>query len=92
MIYSEPIRTWDWHPKLKAKRTENPKLKPKVLGLMGRDDPTYEVNEASGLGVIIDIEALNKINFEVDKEGSSNWEWYSHLQCSSLVGFNKLPI
>jgi hypothetical protein len=90
---SEPLRTLDWNPKIKARMTRLQVIKPIVLGLMGRDDPTYGLEDAMGLGVVIDADVFKKIEFEIDKDDSSNWEWYSQIfNTPPCAGFSELPV
>ena len=64
-----------------------------MLGLLGSDYPKYGMKNANGLGVVVDTNILKGIEFEIDKEDSANWEWYSQIfEMPPSSGFSELPI
>lgn len=84
---SEPLYTLRWAP-AQPKGT----LKPKTLGLFGRDpgsSPEYDI----GLGVVIDARSLQKVEFEIDHENSWHSEWYGPVfKVPPSSSFDELPV
>ena len=45
------------------------------------------------MGVVIDTKVFKKIEFEIDKDDSSNWEWYGQIfNVPPCAGFSELPV
>ena len=84
---NEPLYTLHWVP-VQSRGT----LKPKTLGLLGRDpgsSPEYDV----GLGVVIDARPLQKVKFKIDREDSWRWEWYGQVfKVPPSSSFDELPV
>lgn len=90
---SEPLYTLDWKREENNHASKVSAIKPKVLGLMGRDYPMDSLEVAMGLGVVIDTKSLRGTKLEIDKDGSSNWDsYYNVLNLPPCLGFSELPI
>lgn len=90
---SEPLYTLDWKLEGNKQAMRLNAVKPKVLGLIGRDYPMDSLENAMGLGVVIDTNSLRGIKFEIDRDRSSNWDSYdSVLNLPPCAGFSELPI
>ena len=84
---SERLYTLRWAP-AQPKGT----LKPRTLGLFGRD-PGSSHEYDIGLGVVIDARSLQKVEFKIDQEDSWHWEGYGHVfKTPPSSSFDELPV